>query len=127
MMGSVMHLASTSVSRVFRIDAVPYIWKQRLSMPQCRRSTPSCACCASFLECVCLTVVLKGEVVIAWPQGTRRLLRYARGPECHMLYNVSIMVNLWSAFASRDVRLLKNPDRAQLLRKLLVRELFALP
>lgn len=25
-----------------------------------------------------------------------------------MLYNVSIMVNLWSAFASRDVRLLKN-------------------
>ena len=29
-------------------------------------------------------------------------------PECHMLYNVSIMVNLWSALASRDVRLLKN-------------------
>ena len=28
--------------------------------------------------------------------------------ECHMLYNVSIMVNLWSALASRDVRLLKN-------------------
>ena len=25
-----------------------------------------------------------------------------------MLYNVSIMVNLWSALASRDVRLLKN-------------------
>ena len=29
-------------------------------------------------------------------------------PECHMLYNVSIMVNLWSALASGDVRLLKD-------------------
>mgnify|MGYP002553091756 FL=1 len=28
-------------------------------------------------------------------------------PECHMLYNVSTMVNLWSALASRDTRLLK--------------------
>lgn len=32
----------------------------------------------------------------------------ARGPECYMLYNVSIMVNLWGALTSRDVRLLKN-------------------
>ena len=47
-----------------------------------------------------------------------------------MLYNVSIaMVNLWSALASRDVRLLKNQiDKLNsLARKLLVRELFALP
>ena len=29
-------------------------------------------------------------------------------PECYMLYNVSIMVNLWSALTGRDVRLLKN-------------------
>ncbi|GHM73562.1 hypothetical protein MCC00316_18520 [Bifidobacterium longum subsp. longum] len=29
-------------------------------------------------------------------------------PECYMLYNVSIMVNLWGALTSRDVRLLKN-------------------
>ena len=28
-------------------------------------------------------------------------------PECHMLYNVSTMVNLWGALASRDTRLLK--------------------
>jgi len=27
-------------------------------------------------------------------------------PECHMLYNVSTMVNLWGALASRDTRLL---------------------
>ena len=51
MMGSVMRLANLGVE-VFRIDAVPYIWKQL---------------------------------------GTN-----------------SIMVNLWSALASRDVRLLKN-------------------
>ncbi len=28
-------------------------------------------------------------------------------PECHMLYNVFTMVNLWGALASRDTRLLK--------------------
>ena len=73
----------------------------------CRKCTPSCACCASCCECVCPSVVLKGEVVMA-PKELAAYFGTPEKPECHMLYNVSIMVNLWSALASGDVRLLKD-------------------
>ena len=58
------------------------------------------------LECVCPAVILKGEVVMA-PRELAAYFGTPEKPECHMLYNVSTMVNLWSALASRDTRLLK--------------------
>ena len=57
------------------------------------------------LECVCPAVILKGEVVMV-PRSWRHTSAPGK-PECHMLYNVSTMVNLWGALASRDTRLLK--------------------
>ena len=51
--------------------------------------------------------MLKGEVVMA-PKELAAYFGTPEKPECHMLYNVSIMVNLWSALASGDVRLLKD-------------------
>ena len=58
------------------------------------------------LEVVCPAVILKGEVVMA-PKELAAYFGTPEKPECHMLYNVSTMVNLWSALASRDTRLLK--------------------
>ena len=58
------------------------------------------------LECVCPAVILKGEVVMA-PKELAAYFGTPEKPECHMLYNVSTMVNLWGALASRDTRLLK--------------------
>ena len=58
------------------------------------------------LECVCPAVILKGEVVMA-PKELAAYFGTPEKPECHMLYNVSTMVNLWAALASRDTRLLK--------------------
>ena len=107
MMGSVMRLANLGVE-VFRIDAVPYIWKQLgtncRNLPQVHTIVRMLRI---ILECVCPAVVLKGEVVMA-PKELAAYFGTPEAPECHMLYNVSIMVNLWGALTSRDVRLLKN-------------------
>ncbi|TPF77603.1 MULTISPECIES: alpha-amylase family protein [unclassified Bifidobacterium] len=106
MLGSVMHLANLGVE-VFRIDAVPYIWKELgtdcRNLPQVHTIVRMLRI---ILECVCPAVVLKGEVVMA-PKELAAYFGTREAPECHMLYNVSVMVNLWSALASRDVRLLK--------------------
>ncbi|MBW3081240.1 alpha-amylase family protein [Bifidobacterium saguinibicoloris] len=105
MMTSVMHLANLGVE-VFRIDAVPYIWKQLGT--NCR-NLPEVHTIVRMmrimLEVVCPAVVLKGEVVMA-PKELAAYFGTPEHPECHMLYNVSIMVNLWGALATGDTRLL---------------------
>ena len=106
-MKSVLGLANLGVE-VFRIDAVPYIWKELgtncRNLPQVHTIVRMLRI---VLECVCPAVVLKGEVVMA-PKELAAYFGTPEHPECHMLYNVSIMVNLWSALASGDVRLLKD-------------------
>ena len=104
---SILHLANLGVE-VFRIDAVPYIWKQLgttcRNLPQVHTIVRMLR---MVLECVCPAVILKGEVVMA-PKELAAYFGTPEKPECHMLYNVSVMVNLWSALASGDVRLLKD-------------------
>lgn len=107
MMRSVMHLANLGVE-VLRLDAVPYIWK-RLGT-DCR-NLPEVHTIVRMmrimLEVVCPAVVMKGEVVMP-PRELAAYFGTAEHPECHMLYNVSVMVNLWSALACGDTRLLKD-------------------
>ena len=107
MMTSVMNLANLGVE-VLRLDAVPYIWKRLgtncRNLPQVHTIVRMMR---MMLEVVCPAVVLKGEVVMA-PKELAAYFGTPEHPECHMLYNVSIMVNLWSALASGDVRLLKD-------------------
>ena len=108
-LSSVLGLANLGVE-VFRIDAVPYIWKELgtncRNLPQVHTIVRMLRI---VLECVCPSVVLKGEVVMA-PKELAAYFGTPEKPECHMLYNVSIMVNLWSALASGDVRLRCHDD-----------------
>lgn len=103
---SILRLANLGVE-VFRIDAVPYIWKQLgtscRNLPQVHTIVRMLR---MVLEVVCPAVILKGEVVMA-PGELAAYFGTPEKPECHLLYNVSTMVNLWSALASRDTRLLK--------------------
>ena len=103
---SILHLANLGVE-VFRIDAVPYIWKQLgttcRNLPQVHTIVRMLR---MVLEVVCPAVILKGEVVMA-PKELAAYFGTPEKPECHMLYNVSTMVNLWGALSSRDTRLLK--------------------
>ena len=103
---SMLHLANMGVE-VLRIDAVPYIWKELgtscRNLPQVHTIV---RIIRMVIECVCPAVILKGEVVMA-PKELAAYFGTPGKPECHMLYNVSTMVNLWSALAARDARLLR--------------------
>ena len=106
MVRSMLHLANLGVE-VFRIDAVPYIWKQLGT--NCRnlpKVHTIVRMVRMILEIVSPAVILKGEVVMA-PHELAAYFGTREKPECHMLYNVSTMVNLWSALAARDTRLLR--------------------
>ena len=103
---SILHLANLGVE-VFRIDAVPYIWKQLgttcRNLPQVHTIVRMLR---MVLECVCPAVILKGEVVMA-PKELAAYFGTPEKPECHMLYNVTTMATTWNSIATRDIRLLK--------------------
>ncbi len=106
MVESMLGLANLGVE-VFRIDAVPYIWKELgtncRNLPQVHTIVRMVRL---ILEAVCPAVILKGEVVMA-PKELAAYFGTPEKPECHMLYGVSTMVNLWGALATADTRLLK--------------------
>lgn len=107
MMRASLHLANLGVE-VFRLDAVPYIWKQ---LGTTSRNLPQVHSIVRImrlvLEIAAPCVILKGEVVMA-PKELKAYFGTKEAPECHLLYNVSLMVNFWSALASQDVRLLNH-------------------
>lgn len=106
MLSSMFRLANLGVE-VFRIDAVPYIWKELgtncRNLPQVHTIV---RLVRLALESVCPSVILKGEVVMA-PKELAAYFGTPEKPECHLLYNVSTMVGLWNALASQDATLLK--------------------
>ena len=106
MIGNALFLANLGVE-VIRIDAVPYIWKEPGT--SCR-NLPQVHTIIRMLrlitEIVCPAVILKGEVVMA-PEELPPYFGSREAPECHLLYGAATMVNLWSALAARDTRLLK--------------------
>ena len=106
MAGNVLFLANLGVE-VIRIDAVPYIWKQ---VGTSCRNLPQVHTIVRMIrlitEIVCPAVILKGEVVMA-PEELPPYFGTPEKPECHLLYGATTMVNLWSALAARDTRLLK--------------------
>lgn len=107
MAANILFLANLGVE-IFRIDAVPYIWKELgtncRNLPQVHTIVRMIR---MILEIVCPGVILKGEVVMA-PKELPAYFGTEAEPECHMLYGVSGMVNLWAALAAKDARLLKH-------------------
>ena len=105
MLRAALHLANLGVE-VFRLDAVPYIWKElgtsSRNLPEVHKIV---RIMRLVLEIVAPCVILKGEVVMA-PKELKAYFGTKEAPECHLLYNVSLMVNFWSALASQNVRLL---------------------
>ena len=105
MMKAALHLANLGVE-VFRLDAVPYIWKElgttSRNLPQVHKIV---RIMRLVLEIAAPCVILKGEVVMA-PKELKAYFGTKEAPECHLLYNVSLMVNFWSSLASSNVRLL---------------------
>lgn len=106
MAANLLFLANVGIE-VFRIDAVPYIWKQ---LGTTSRNLPQVHSIMRMLrmlcKIVCPSVVFKGEVVMA-PHEVAPYFGSVEKPECDILYNVTTMVCVWNSLATRDVTLLK--------------------
>jgi amylosucrase len=106
MLDSVLYLANLGVE-IFRFDAIPYIWKQWGSK---NRNLPQVHSLVRLfrlaLEIAAPCCIIKGEVVMA-PREVAAYFGTEKRPECHLLYNVSLMVQMWNSLATRDTRLLQ--------------------
>jgi len=106
MMYNFLFLANKGID-IFRIDAVPYIWKELYT--SCR-NLPQVHTIVRMMrmigEIVCPGILLLGEVVME-PEKVVPYFGTVEKPECHMLYNVTTMATTWHTVATRSVRLLK--------------------
>ncbi|MCY7396998.1 MAG: alpha-amylase family protein [Nocardioides sp.] len=104
--GIVLDLANTGVD-VFRLDAIAFIWKRlgtdSQGQPEVHALTQALRAVARI---ACPAVALKAEAIVA----PSRLLAYlgegsSSGKVSDLAYHNSLMVQVWSMLASRDVRL----------------------
>ncbi|MCD7815112.1 MAG: alpha-amylase family protein [Lachnospiraceae bacterium] len=106
MMYNFLYLANQGID-IFRIDAVPYIWKELgTSCRNLRQVHTIVRMMRMIAEIVCPGILLLGEVVME-PEKVAPYFGSIEKPECHMLYNVTTMATTWHTVATRDVRLLK--------------------
>ncbi len=93
---------------VFRLDAVPYIWKKLGT--NCRNLPEVHTLVRIFrmaIEIVAPGVLLLGEVVME-PQKVVPYFGSIEKPQCHMLYNVTTMASTWHTVATQDTRLMQH-------------------
>lgn len=105
MAAALLQMANRGVD-IFRFDAIPYIWKEWGT--SCRNLPQVHTIVRMFrliLEIAAPATIIKGEVVMA-PREVAPYFGTESAPECHLLYNVSIMVELWNSIATRDTRML---------------------
>ncbi|MCI8514624.1 MAG: amylosucrase [Lachnospiraceae bacterium] len=106
MMYNFLYLANRGMD-IIRIDAVPYIWKEKNT--SCR-NLPQVHTIVRMMriisEIVCPGVLLLGEVVME-PEKVVPYFGTVEKPECHMLYNVTTMATTWHTVATRNVTLLR--------------------
>ena len=106
MMYNFLYLANCGID-IFRIDAVPYIWKE---IGTSCRNLPQVHTIVRMMrligEIVCPGILLLGEVVME-PEKVVPYFGTVEKPECHMLYNVTTMATTWHTVATRDTRLLR--------------------
>ncbi len=105
MASALLQMANRGVD-IFRFDAIPYIWKEWGT--SCRNLPQVHTIVRMFriiLEIVAPSAIIKGEVVMA-PQEVAPYFGTDSAPECHLLYNVTLMVELWNSVATRDIRML---------------------
>lgn len=97
--------ANKGVSLI-RLDAIPFIWKELNTT--CRNLPKAHEFIAFFQlvkQFVCPGVVILGEAIVE-PNEIFKYFGFKDKIECDMLYNATLMVNIWEALATQDGRLL---------------------
>lgn len=100
MLGEMLFLANQGVE-VLRLDAVPFIWKQLGTVCENLPQAHTLIRAYNALMRVCAPGVLFKSEAIVHPHDVRSYLDPA---ECQLSYNPILMVSLWEALATRDVR-----------------------
>lgn len=91
---------------VIRLDAIPFIWKELGT--HCRNLPKVHDFMHLFYlarDYVCPSVAILGEAIVE-PHEIIKYYGSNQTPECQLLYNANLMVNLWHTLATRDTRLL---------------------
>jgi amylosucrase len=106
MLGEITWLANRGVD-VFRMDAVPFMWKR---MGTSCQNQPEGHTLLQLLHALTRLaapgVVFKAEAIVAPDDLVAYLGAHERfRPECELAYHNSLMVLLWSSLATGDVRL----------------------
>jgi len=106
MLGVLLDLANRGID-IVRLDAAPFLWKRLgtdcQNQPEAHRLLQALR---ALTRLAAPGLVLKAEAIV----GPDQLVPYLGGheayrPECDLAYDNQLMVMLWSALASRDVRL----------------------
>ncbi len=107
MLETLLRLANRGID-VFRLDAVPFLWKRVGTDSQNQPEVHDLL--AALKACVRIAapgVIFKAEAIV----GKNQLAAYfgtgtGSGRECDLAYHNSLMVQFWSALATRDARLM---------------------
>lgn len=105
MSDNLLYLANLGVNMI-RLDAIPFMWKQVDTT--CRNLKPIHDLLRLFnliKEDVCPSLALLGEAIVE-PQEIVKYFGDDGEPECEVMYNANLMVDIYNAFATRDVRLI---------------------
>jgi len=106
MLGTMLDLANRGID-VLRLDAAPFLWK-RLGT-DCQNQPEAHLLLQAFRALTRLAapgLALKAEAIVSPEMLTPYLGGHDRfRPECDLAYDNQLMVMLWSALATRDVRL----------------------
>jgi amylosucrase len=103
----ILWLANRGVD-IFRLDAIAFIWKQLgtncQNLPEVHSITQALR---AAVRIVCPAVVFKAEAIVAPGDLIHYLGRGTHhGKVSDTAYHNSLMVQIWSSFASRDTRLI---------------------
>ncbi|MGN6687003.1 MAG: alpha-amylase family protein [Actinomycetales bacterium] len=109
MLETILELANGGVD-VFRLDAVPFLWK-RLGT-DCQNQPEAHAILEALRALVRIAapaVIFKAEAIVPPDQLVQYLGAHEQvRDECDLAYNNQLMVMLWSTLATRDVRLMRH-------------------
>jgi amylosucrase len=102
---NMLFLANLGVNMI-RLDAIPFMWK---TLETSCRNLPEIHVLLHMLNLVksyvCPSLVLLGEAIVE-PEEIVNYFGKDNQPECEIMYNANLMVNIYNAFATRDTRLL---------------------
>ena len=92
---------------IFRLDAIPYIWKEIgtscMNHPNVHKII---GMMYQIVQQVCPSVIFLGEAIVE-PFEIVKYFGNHDTKECNVMYNASFMVLLWNSLATRDVRLMQ--------------------